>query len=80
MSKLKSVTLDEQMEDFVDEQVNDGHFASPSAVIDAGLRLLREQAEINAIRAAIIEGEQSGQAEPFDTEEFLSEMHRKHVR
>ncbi|WFR94997.1 type II toxin-antitoxin system ParD family antitoxin [Rhizobium tumorigenes] len=80
MSKLKSVTLDEQMEDFVDEQVNDGHFASPSAVIDAGLRLLREQAEINAIRAAIIEGEQSGQAEPFDAEDFLSEMHRKHAR
>ncbi|MET0746572.1 MAG: type II toxin-antitoxin system ParD family antitoxin [Rhizobium sp.] len=71
MAKLTSVMLDEQMDEFVEAQVSDGHYASPSAVIDAGLKLLRDQAEIEAIRAAIIEGEESGDPQPFDFDAFI---------
>jgi antitoxin ParD1/3/4 len=80
MGKVTSVMLDDQMDDFIEAQVNRGHYASPSEVIDAGLKLLRDQAEIEAIRAAIIEGEESGEPQPFDADEFLSEMRRKYVR
>lgn len=80
MAKLTSVLLDDQMDDFIDAQVSHGHYASPAEVIDAGLKLLRDRAEIEAIRAAIVEGEESGEPEPFDAEQFLGEMHRKYVR
>ena len=35
--------------------------------------------EIEALRAAIDEGEASGEPQPFDPDEFLAELHRKHV-
>ncbi len=72
MTKVMSVTIDDR-KDFIEEQLGDG-------AIDAGLQHLRDQAEIEAIRAAIIEGEQSGEPQQFDGEEFLKEMHRKYVR
>lgn len=75
-----SVTIDDRMEDFIEEQLGDGRYTSASEVIDAGLRILRDQAEIEAIRAAIIEGEQSGEPQEFDGEKFLKEMHGKYVR
>ena len=40
----------------------------------AGLRLLEEQeVSFEAIRQALIEGEESGIAGPFDLDEFLAE-------
>ena len=80
MTKVVSVTLDPQMNEFIDAQVTGGFYGSTAEVVEAALRLLRNHAEIEAIRAAIIEGEESGEPEPFDAEEFLKEMHRKHVR
>jgi antitoxin ParD1/3/4 len=80
MTRVTSVMLDERANDFIDEQVSNGHYSSARDVIDAGLKLLRGQAEIEAIRAAIIEGEESGEAEPFDGEAFLEELHRKYVK
>lgn len=72
MIKVRSVTIDDR-KDFIEEQLGDG-------AIDAGLQHLRDQAEIEAIRAAIIEGEESGEPQDFDGEAFLKEMHRKYVR
>jgi antitoxin ParD1/3/4 len=41
-------------------------------VIRAGLRLLEEhETKLAALRAALIEGEQSGTSEPFDFDRFL---------
>lgn len=71
MGKMTSVMLDEPMVDFIGEQVSHGNYGSASEVIAAGLKLLRDHAEIEAIRAAIEEGEMSGEAVPFDFEEFL---------
>jgi hypothetical protein len=44
-------------------------------VVRAGLRLLEEhEAKLAALRAALIEGEQSRLPEPFDFDGFLAEM------
>ena len=48
--------------------------------MEAGLRLLREQdEEQEAIRQALIEGEESGEDTEFDSDTFLKQMHEKYV-
>ncbi|MEF0943278.1 type II toxin-antitoxin system ParD family antitoxin [Rhizobium sp. BR 362] len=71
MTKHVSVEIDEQMEAFIGEQISHGHYGSPSEVIDAALKLLRSRAEIEAIAAAIAEGEASGEPEEFDFDGFI---------
>jgi len=71
MAKVTTVTIDDQMEEFIEAQVGHGRYETASDVVAAGLRLLQEQAEIEAIRGAIAEGEQSGEPAPFDFDDFV---------
>lgn len=82
MGEILSISMDEEMTAFVKRQVDDGHYASESDVIEEALRLLMESEEggIEAIRAAIDEGEASGEPQPLDPEAFLAELHRNHGR
>jgi len=73
MSKNTSVSLGEHFTTFVEEQVTRGRYSNASDVMRAGLRLLEEQEiRLDALRAALIEGEKSGDAAPFDIESFLA--------
>lgn len=73
MSKNTSISLGDHFADFVDEQVATGRYSSASEVVRAGLRLLEErEASMQALRAALIEGERSGASEPFDFEAFIA--------
>ena len=77
MSKDTSVTIGDHFADFIDRQVQAGRYQSPSDVVSAGLRLLEEQElKIERLRAALIEGEQSGAPASLDLNEFIDEMHR----
>jgi antitoxin ParD1/3/4 len=61
MSRNTSVTIGDHFADFIERQVKDGRYGSASDVVRAGLRLLEEhEMNLEALRAAIIEGEQSG--------------------
>lgn len=77
MNKHLALDLDRHSEDFIDHQVEEGNFASPSEVVRAGLQLLEEQQKIDALRAAIIEGEESGPSRPFDFDAFIARKHRE---
>jgi antitoxin ParD1/3/4 len=81
VGEIKSIRVDEELAAFVDRQIDSGLYGSASEVVEAALRLLQEseEASIEAIRAAIDEGEASGKPQPFDPDEFLAELHRKHV-
>ena len=76
MPKNSSVAIGEHFADFIERQVAQGRYSSATDVVTAGLRLLEErETKLEALRTALIEGEQSGIATPFDIEEFLEEMH-----
>ena len=77
MSKNTSVSLGDHFAGFIDEQVTRGRFASASDVVRAGLRLLEEQeARLSALQAALIEGEQSGEPEPLDFDDFVADKRK----
>ncbi|MDP0880715.1 type II toxin-antitoxin system ParD family antitoxin, partial [Klebsiella variicola] len=74
MSKNTSIVLSEHFQAFIAEQVEKGRYGSASEVVRAGLRLLEDrEARLARLRAALIEGEQSGVAEAFDIGAFIAE-------
>ena len=76
MRKAMSIQIEEDFGIFIDQKVSDGAYESRDDVVEAGLRLLREQdAELEAIRQALIEGEESGEPVEFDFDAFI-EMKR----
>lgn len=71
MTKNTSVAVGDHFAEFIERQVRAGD------VVRAGLRLLEEhELKVERLRAALIEGEQSGEATPFDFDQFIDEMHR----
>ena len=73
MKSNTSISLGGHFTQFVHAQVKDGRYESVTEVVRAGLRLLEErEAKLQALRAALIEGEQSGPSTPFDVEAFLA--------
>ncbi|MDR3489814.1 MAG: type II toxin-antitoxin system ParD family antitoxin [Bradyrhizobium sp.] len=73
MSKNTSFALGDHFASFVEVKVAEGRFASASDVVRAGLRLLEErEAKLSALRTALVEGETSGAATPFDFDAFVT--------
>lgn len=81
MNKNTSISLGQHFSEFVDRQVEVGRYSSASEVIRAGLRLLEEhELQVAQLRAAIIEGEESGPSAPLNIENFLGRMRAGHGR
>ena len=70
-----SITLGPRFENFVSSQVASGRYNSVSEVVRAGLRMLedREAKKLEALRAALIKGEQSGRAD-YSLEKLIAEL------
>jgi len=77
MSKNTSVSLGDHFQTFIEGQISDGRYGSASEVVRAGLRLLEErEARLAALRAALREGEESGDPIEFEVESFLAEQRK----
>jgi antitoxin ParD1/3/4 len=73
-----SYTIGRHYEEMLRELVASGRYASASEVLRDGLRLVEEReqmrnAKLEALREAIKEGLDSGEAEPFDVESIIAE-------
>lgn len=74
MRKNTSFSLGDHFSSFIETQVAEGRYDNASDVLRAALRLLEErETKLSALRAALIEGEQSGASTPFDFDEFIAE-------
>ncbi len=74
MPRNTSVSLGDHFTGFIDAKVKEGRYSSASDVVRAGLRLLEEEeAKLERLRAALIKGEESGPARPFDFDTFLAQ-------
>ena len=73
MPRNTSVSLGDHFIGFINERVESGGYNSASDVVRAGLRLLEEhEAKVEVLREALVEGEQSGPATPFDFDAFIA--------
>jgi antitoxin ParD1/3/4 len=81
MSRNTSVSLGDHFVEFIEGQIASGRFSSASDVVRAGLRLLEErEVRLSALQAALVEGEGSGEPEPFDFDSFLEEKRKSATR
>jgi antitoxin ParD1/3/4 len=79
MGKNTSISLGDHFESFIQAEISTGRYGSASEVVRTALRLLEvEKEKIQALRAALEEGERSGLVEDFDPKEHLEALHRKH--
>lgn len=73
MAKATSIILGDELSQFVDHQVSKGRYGSSSEVVRAGLRMLEEhETKLEALRQALVAGEQSGAPRPFDFDAFIA--------
>jgi antitoxin ParD1/3/4 len=76
----KTITVTDQQDEWIKNQIQSGRFTNDSEYIRA---LLRQDQELNshndAIRNALIEGEESGDAKPLSASEFKLRMASKYV-
>ena len=74
-----NVSLSTVFESYIQKQLDDGMYNNASEVIREALRLKMQQDEIyqtklEALRAAIFNGEESGEATPFDMQEINTDQ------
>jgi antitoxin ParD1/3/4 len=81
MAKNTSVIIGDHFADFIERQVSEGRYGSASDVVRAGLRLPEErEMRVEVLRAALIEGEQSGPSTPFDFDAFIERKRHRSKR
>ena len=80
MAKNTSIVLGDHFDAFIGSLVSDGRYGSASEVVREGLRLVEErEAKLKNLRAALVEGEGSGNPTPLDTKVFLKDMRARHA-
>jgi antitoxin ParD1/3/4 len=76
----KTITLTDQQDNWIKAHINAGHYTNDSEYIRDLIRREQERGlEIENIRAALIEGENSGEPRAFNAEGFKQRMSAAHA-
>ena len=79
MARTVTVSLGPHYEEFIRHSIDAGRYNNASEVVRAALRRLEEyELRLAAIRAALIEGEESGIVEDFDPQEFVKRLNAEY--
>ena len=75
----KTITLTDQQDNWVKAQIQAGHYTNDSEYIRDLIRREQERmGQLEAVRGALIEGENSGTPEVFDALAFKQRMRATH--
>lgn len=75
MAKATSMSLGDHFDAFIARQIKSGRYGSASEVVREGLRILEDrEAKLATLRAALVEGEQSGIDEDFTLDALNAEI------
>lgn len=75
----KTITLTKQQDEWIKSHIKSGDYTNDSEFIRDLIRKDQEnKLDVEAIRFALIEGEMSGDAVPFDFEVFQKKMEAKY--
>ena len=78
MGKNTSVSLGEHLEGFIVSQIETGRFGNRSEVVRSALRDMEEREHrVEALRRALIEGEESGPYSALDMEDIIASSRKK---
>lgn len=74
MAKTTSFNLGDHFDQFISTQIKSGRYGNASEVLRASLRMMeQEEQKLQALRQALIDGENSGDAGPLDMKEIIRE-------
>lgn len=75
----KTITLTDQQDSWIKAQIQAGHYTNDSEYIRDLIRREQERsAQLETLRAALIEGELSGAPQAFDAQAFKARMSASH--
>ncbi len=75
-----NVSLPSPMKEWIETRLEDGKFSNTSDYVRHLIRKDQERTDaIKTLQHAITEGEQSGEPEPFDFDDFKLRMRKKYV-
>ena len=80
MAKNTSILLGNYFENFIRRKIKSGQYSSASEVVRAALRMFEhEETKKDELIKELKKGEKSGFIKDFDRNNFLSDIHNKHV-
>ena len=78
-SVQRTITLTDQQNAWIKAQMDGGGYADASEFIGELIRREQERTlELERIRQSLVDGEKSGEAQPFNVNAFLDRMQKTH--
>jgi antitoxin ParD1/3/4 len=81
MAKETSIVLGDHFDDFINQQLKTGRFASASEVICAALRLFEQEESLKTeLIKKLQKAEKSGFVKNLNRDALLNELHNKYLK
>lgn len=78
-AKNTSILLGDHFDNFINQQVQSGKFASASEVVRTALRMFEhEETKKSLLIKELKKGEKSGFVKNFNQDDFINNLHQKH--